>query len=878
MKTLSRACRGLAILVLAAGVAFTGCMAPPNRPPVLVFTVEPRSGQAPLLLRMEAASSHDPDGDAITSYIWEIDGGAIGWAPAAEHVIAAQGEHRVRIMVTDEHGECSSAEAAVVVFGPPAGLVSAPVGGDQHVALETERGMRIEATGVSSTGAVLKVSEFSAPPQPDEDAGSLVYACDIELSEEIAAATGGEPRGSLGLQNAVLSFDIPDIPELRALLILRFGDDGWELCPDAKGGPLGGGFSPDASQISVSIEHFSAYGLYAYDLADMQAVISAAPSGSVLSAAETEKIEGGITIPAGTVEGFAGGTLPIRTPLVFMRTNANIEADGWKTIGQKTVVWNDWDWDKAYAGLLGATPARPPSERDDAQRWALYSALSMLIHSVDAGTTTTELRILVQEKTTGERCAVIQVADPEKTTWLRANAGQLELYGGCFGGYTLDKALVWAIAEKLELPDDHTYWLSIESDAEHATDKYVGYLSVSESGSIVMTPRLYAGDKAEISHFDWRGFSFAVDHELPMSAAMVLDAGAVDQVTLALGASGMYMHSEAPSPVVFPTVETRPATGVAQTSATVSGAVTSDGGAGITERRLDWGTTSSCSDGSTNQVTVSGSTFSFQVTGLIPNTKYYFRAWAKNSSGWGQGIVLSFTTSSPTVTGAIQGWTVTPNPATAGQSSVGLSVVVKNTGTGTYTFPVGLSVWKVGSSIDTALINEWRSVTLAAGAQQTVTFTPHTFSSSEAGSWCYQFGQWTSDRATSLDKKPSPAEILTVNSAPLILTFTSLTPSTITTSSPTYQATLQATGSNFSNVNRVTYSWSGPDNGSITWYQGDANWNSAVTVYSDGSMTLRPTVLSNETSSQSKTWTWTVTLRDNTGATAYRSFTVTHNP
>jgi len=330
--------------------------------------------------------------------------------------------------------------------------------------------------------------------------------------------------------------------------------------------------------------------------------------------------------------------------------------------------------------------------------------------------------------------------------------------------------------------------------------------------------------------------------------------------------------------VVVPTVETRAATSVGPTSATVSGAVTSTGGASITERRFDWGTTSSCSDGWTNSVTVSGDTFSFQMTGLSPSTKYYFRAWAKNSSGWGQGTVLTFTTSSPTATGAIQGWTVTPNPATAGQSSVGFSAVVKNTGTGTYTFPVGLSVWKVGSSIDTAVINEWKSVTLAAGAQQTVTFTSHTFSSSEAGSWYYQFGQWTSDRATLLDKKPSPAEILTVSSPPPTLTFTGLSPSTIPTSSSTYRATLQATGSNFLNVNRVSYSWSGPDNGSMIWNQGDANWNAAVTVGSDGSMTLRPVVLSNETSSQSKTWTWTVTLRDNTGATASRSFTVTYNP
>ncbi|MCX6092540.1 MAG: PKD domain-containing protein [Candidatus Bipolaricaulota bacterium] len=115
-------------------------------------------------------------------------------------------------------------------------------------------------------------------------------------------------------------------------------------------------------------------------------------------------------------------------------------------------------------------------------------------------------------------------------------------------------------------------------------------------------------------------------------------------------------------------------------------------------------------------------------------------------------------------------------------------------------------------------------------------------------------------------------------SGPKSLSFTGLTPPTITTSSSTYQATLQLTGSNFLNVNRVSYSWSGADSGSVIWNQGDSNWNAAVVVGSDGSMTLRPVVLSNETSSQTKTWTWTVTLRDSSGATAYRSFTVTYNP
>jgi len=119
---------------------------------------------------------------------------------------------------------------------------------------------------------------------------------------------------------------------------------------------------------------------------------------------------------------------------------------------------------------------------------------------------------------------------------------------------------------------------------------------------------------------------------------------------------------------------------------------------------------------------------------------------------------------------------------------------------------------------------------------------------------------------------------ISITSPAPTLAFTDLRPTTIETSESTYRATLYATGSNFLNVVQVRFSWSGPDSGSMTWNRGDANWNAAVTINSDTSMTLTPVVLSNETGSQRKTWNWTVTLKDNTGATASRSFTVIYNP
>jgi len=109
-------------------------------------------------------------------------------------------------------------------------------------------------------------------------------------------------------------------------------------------------------------------------------------------------------------------------------------------------------------------------------------------------------------------------------------------------------------------------------------------------------------------------------------------------------------------------------------------------------------------------------------------------------------------------------------------------------------------------------------------------------------------------------------------------TFTKLEPSTIETSESTYNATLTATGSNFYNVDEITFTWSGPDNDTKTWKKGDSNWNAGVTIISNTSMILRLRVLYQQSGTQTKTWTWTVTLKDSTGATASKQFTVTYKP
>jgi hypothetical protein len=93
----------------------------------------------------------------------------------------------------------------------------------------------------------------------------------------------------------------------------------------------------------------------------------------------------------------------------------------------------------------------------------------------------------------------------------------------------------------------------------------------------------------------------------------------------------------------LPTVSTLPATLVTANSARIWGRVDSDGGGAILERRFDWGVAGNWT-GWTSNVTVRGSEFYFDLSGLAPNTTYQFRAWARNSSGWSNSSPAYFTT------------------------------------------------------------------------------------------------------------------------------------------------------------------------------------------------------------------------------------------
>jgi hypothetical protein len=101
---------------------------------------------------------------------------------------------------------------------------------------------------------------------------------------------------------------------------------------------------------------------------------------------------------------------------------------------------------------------------------------------------------------------------------------------------------------------------------------------------------------------------------------------------------------------VLPTLTTSVATAITQTTATSGGTIISDGGAAVTVSGVCWSTLANptVADNKTNDGTGTG-TFTSSVTGLLPNTLYYIRAYAVNNIGTAYGNQVSYTTLSANV-------------------------------------------------------------------------------------------------------------------------------------------------------------------------------------------------------------------------------------
>ncbi|MCH7658220.1 MAG: fibrobacter succinogenes major paralogous domain-containing protein [Bacteroidetes bacterium] len=157
--------------------------------------------------------------------------------------------------------------------------------------------------------------------------------------------------------------------------------------------------------------------------------------------------------------------------------------------------------------------------------------------------------------------------------------------------------------------------------------------------------------------------------------------------------------------IISPTVTTSSASDIAETSATVGGNVTDDGGATVTARGVCWSTSQNPTI--TDEHTTDGSgtgSFTSSITGLTQNTTYYVRAYATNSVGTAYGNEVSFTT----------GQTV--NPPVVTTTAISSITQTTATGGGNVTSDGGASVTARGVYYSTSASPETTGTKLQIGS------------------------------------------------------------------------------------------------------------------------------------------------------------------
>jgi uncharacterized protein (TIGR02145 family) len=113
------------------------------------------------------------------------------------------------------------------------------------------------------------------------------------------------------------------------------------------------------------------------------------------------------------------------------------------------------------------------------------------------------------------------------------------------------------------------------------------------------------------------------------------------------GMSVRCLRGDAAEVILLPTVTTDTVSDITGISAVCGGEVTADGGAEVTARGLCWSVSQNPTVSNSHTTNGNGiGAFSADLTGLMPSTTYYVRAYATNIEGTAYGEQQSFTTES----------------------------------------------------------------------------------------------------------------------------------------------------------------------------------------------------------------------------------------
>ncbi|MDD3493832.1 MAG: PKD domain-containing protein, partial [Candidatus Thermoplasmatota archaeon] len=709
----------------------------PNKPPVAMISANPTSGKAPLEVFFDASNSYDADGDEIATYQWNFGDGGAGEGKTVAHGYGNPGEYLVRLTIIDERGAEGTVEFSILVYEPSVIITEHEFDAQAGTQFNTGTGLTISIPGGAISGQA-RLSVATDQSVETSSAGGIqtlvTYYIDLETTLQMTSHIW-QMNSTLPFV-AKLIFSIPPSVNPEAVFILKWTEDGWSLASSAnEGEPLGGKLSPDRTSISISVSSFSTFSLGA-----LLEPIQISPVYPEFAEEETAYGEGWIK-----------KIVHIRTPerkwpyidvgvgglwfSVELRNFVNLDSSGWEppysfNLGLINVIddiekrvnpnappaWYLEPTGPVKCGTLTLMFDGRGGEAEvhlDTCLW--LQILSWLLEGVPFGDLSEEVLkqlIAVTQEFVNQVRARFEGQAPSWDQVLREVATALEQLAGKLARLGLENmpGRLGRIAKKIIVRVDLIF--------------------VAGNVGVYLTT-LCCQNAGACSHGHCMWEVVAVPKQNPPNQPPTITSLEADPGTVHLGGQSrisLSAHDPENDPLTF-----------------------------------SW----SCSGG-----TLSGNSGPEDKIWTAPNATGTYRITVSvtdnqpGRSPVNRSVDVTVASAPTPVTGEITATSVSPSPAQVGQQ-VTFQCTVKNTGTTRHTFEVGLSVWKVGSPISTAIIDTSKQVTLDPDQQQTVTLSTYSFSSSQTGDWNYQFGLWKdSAGGTLLDRKPSPAGVLTVTSAP----------------------------------------------------------------------------------------------------------------